>query len=243
MIKIDVSPMLKTLRGLDRQGRYAMSLALTDIVNDIKDDTIGRLPHYFTIRSGWLAKGFRTNHATRDKLVAWVGQKDPFMAAQALGGTKPPEKGQMGIPQDGTVPGSIPMPRGTSGERPTYRGSNWPKQLIRAIDAFEAKRTKALGKKKGSKSQVRMLGTASRMRASENKLVFLRHASVPTLAIRIASGKGRGKYAPLWFLRTTPVKIPKRWGFFRDGEMFARAYLPPVFQYQLDKAYKDMRTS
>lgn len=242
MIRIDVNPLLKTLRGMDRQGRYAMSLALTDIVNDIKDDTIDRLPHYFTIRSGWLSKGFRTGHATRDKLVAWVGQKDPFMAAQAQGGTKA-SKGQMGIPQEGSAPGMIPMPRGTSGERPTYRGSNWPKQLIRAIDAFEAKLGKARGKEKGSKSQIRMLGTAGKMKAATNRLVFLRHAKVPTLAIRIASGNGPGKYIPLWFLRTTPVKIPKRWGFFQDGEMFARAYLPPVFQYQLDKALKDMRTS
>jgi hypothetical protein len=199
---------------------------------------IDHLGRYFKIRSGWIAKGFRTNHAKRDKLEAWVGHLDKMLKAQAEGGLKIPGKvgfGQ-GIPQEGSDPvGSIPMPRGMSGERPTYRGANWPKQLIASVRKFDALRRKSLTKTKGTKGRGKLEQRMSDTRAASNRLVFLKHAAVPTIAIRIASGNGRGKYLPLWFLKNAPVKIPKRWMFYEEGEAFAQSNLPPMMDWHINK--------
>ncbi len=243
-IRIGINPLLVTLRGIERQTKFGTSQALNELVEVLKLRAIDALPKYFRIRSQWLGKGFRTGHAVRDKLEAWVGHKDAFLEAQQLGGDKAPGKGgEQGIPQPGASPGSIQMPRGSGGERPTYRGSNWPKQLINAVKQFETKRSKYFGKKAGSKSQARALLAMSNTRAASNRLVFLKNAAVPTIAIRIAPGGGRGKYLALWFLKKAPVHIPKRWRFYEDAEAFAKSNFQPMMDMYVTKALNNMRTS
>lgn len=245
-IRINIAPMQKALRGIERQAKFGAAQALNEWVEVYKLRAIDHLPRYFKVRSGWNAKGFRTGHATRDKLTAWVGHLDNmntkngdnFMKRQAEGGMKPVKSGQrfgeQGIPQEGNVPGSIKMPRGTGGERPTYRGSNWIKQLIAAVRKFETKQTKARGKKTKRASE-RAFASAASTRAAENKLVFLEHASIQTLAIRVGKGNKRGVYVPLWFLYKAPVKIPKRWMFYEEGESFAKSNLPPMMDWHINK--------
>ncbi len=244
-VRIGIAPLQKTLRGIERQSKFASAQALNELVEVIKLRSIDRLPKYFRIRSGYLARGFRTQHALRDRLVAWVGHLEKFLEAQAVGGTKDPRDSSIGqaVPQKGTAPGSIPMPRGTSGERPTYRGSNWPRQLVKAVELYEKKIAASRGKKAGSKSHTRAVNSAMDTRAASNRLVFLRHARIPTLAIRIGKGQGRGNYLPLWFLTKAPVKIPKRWKFFEDGESFARSNFTPMMDFYLTKSLANMRTS
>ena len=237
-IRINIEPLKKAIRGIERQTKFGASQALNEWVEVYKLRAIQHLGDYFKIRSGWIAKGFRTGHATRDKLTAYVGHLDKMLKAQAEGGTKPVGKiglGQ-GVPQQGTDPnGNIPMPRGMSGERPTYRGANWPKQLIASVRKFEGMRRKSYGKKAGSKSRARAESSMANTRAASNRLVFLRNARIPTVAIRIASGNGRGKYLPLWFLINAPIKIPKRWKFYEDGEAFAKSNLQPLMDWHINK--------
>jgi hypothetical protein len=231
-IKFETAPFTKALRGIERQTKFACARTLSEVALSIYHDSQMRLGLYFKVRSGWMARRFKTHMATRDKLVAWVGHMDAFMADQALGGTKNVQSGSknQGVPQQGNVPGAIPMPRGTGGERPTYRRQNWPRQLIAAIEKYEQRMGKAGLKKKGSKSRERAVINANKTRAGSNRLVWMEHAKIPTLAIRVASGQGRGKYVPLWFMIGGPVKIPKRWKFFEDGEHMARTFVPPFFQ-------------
>lgn len=238
-IKIDLRPLQKALRGIERQSKFGTSQALNELVEVIKLRSIDRLPKYFKIRSGYLARGFKTTHAKRDMLIAAVGHKDEFMKAQAEGGKKAPSGTALfgqGIPQVGTTGNAIPMPRGMSGERPTYRGANWPKQLINAVKKFEARLAGSRTKKRGTKSQIRAQASADKTRAASNRLVFLKNAVVPTIAIRIGSGNGRGKYLPLWFLKNSPVNIPKRWMFYEDGESFAKSNLPPLMDWHITKS-------
>jgi len=231
-IKFDSAPLTKMLRGIERQTKFACARTLSEIALSIFHDSQNRLGLYFNVRAGYLARRFKTHMATRDNLKAWVGHMDEFMAVQATGGDKAVRSGAkfQGIPQRGITPGDIPMPRGSGGERPTYRGQNWPRQLIAAVEKFDAKLGKARLKKRGSKSEARSLAAASGTRAGSNRLVWMEHAKVPTIAIRIASGQGKGKYLPLWFLKGETVKIPKRWKFFEDGEHMARTFVPPFFQ-------------
>jgi len=248
-VKIDLRPLQKALRGIERQSKFGTSQALNELVEVIKLRSIDRLPRYFKVRSGWNARGFRTGHAKRDDLTAWVGHidnmnkpgGDQYMKRQAEGGEKQARSGQrfgeQAIPQTGATTGSIPMPRGMSGERPTYRGANWVKQLIAAVRKFDGMRQKSRGKKRGSASSIRAEATMARTRAASNKLVFLKDAAIPTLAIRISSGnKGKGHYLPLWFLYKAPVKIPKRWMFYEDGESFAKSNLPPLMDWHITKS-------
>lgn len=235
-IKINFAPLEKVLRGIGRQTNFGVSQALNEWVEVYKLRAIDDLPKYFKIRSGWVARKFRTEHAKRDKLEAVVGHKEAFMKAQAEGGTKVAGPGPFGqgIPQAGGTTGSIPMPRGKGGERPTYRGGNWPRQLLAAVRMFETKLGKARGKKTPRASE-RAFQSAANTRAATNRLVFLKNAKVPTIAIRIASGNGTGKYLPLWFLKNAPVKIPKRWRFYEDGEAFANSNLAPLMEWHINK--------
>ncbi len=243
-IRLGINPLLVTLRGIERQTKFGTSQALNELVEVLKLRAIDALPRYFRIRSGWEARGFKTEHALRDKLVAYVGHKSPYMEQQQLGGNRIPGKSsEAGIPQQGSSPGSIQMPRGSGGERPTYRGSNWPKQLINAVKQFEMKQSKFRGKKAGSKSQARALLAMANTRAASNRLVFLKNAAVPTIAIRIAPGGGRGKYLPLWFLKKGPIHIPKRWRFYEDAEAFAKSNFQPMMDMYVTKALNNMRTS
>jgi hypothetical protein len=241
-IRITVAPLQKALRGIERQAKFGASQAMNEWVEVYKLRAIDHLPRFFRIRSGWLAKGFKTEHAKRDKLEAMVGHKDEYMKWQAEGGNKPvgPKAtayGQ-GIPQQGAMPATqmpIAMPRGMSGERPTYRGANWAGQLLRSLKMFESKQAKVGQKRHGSKSQRNAIAAAAKTRAASNRLVFLKHAAIPTIAIRIGSGNGRGKYLPLWFLKNAPVKIPKRWKFYEEGEAFAKSNLPPMMDWHINK--------
>lgn len=243
-VRIGIAPLQKTLRGLERQTLFGTSQALNELVEVIKLRAIDALPRHFKIRSQWLSKGFRTGHALRDKLTAFVGHKDAFLEAQQLGGVKAPGKGgEQGIPLKGAAPGSIAMPRGSGGERPTYRGSNWPQQLINAVKQFELKRSKYFGKKKGSKSQARALLAMANTRAASNRLVFLKNAAVPTVAVRIGPGNGKGNYLALWYLKKAPVRIPKRWRFYEEAESFARSNFQPMMDMYVTKALNNMRTS
>ena len=240
-VRIGIAPLQKIVRGLERQTKFGASQALNELVEVIKGRSIDNLGKYFRLRSGWIAKGFRTGHATRDKLTAWVGHVDEMLKVQAEGGSKAAGKGgKQSIPQAGQMPSGplpIPMPRGTGGERPTYRTTgNWAGNLIKAINQFESKRTKYFGKKARSKSEARARIAMNKTRAASNRLVFLKNAAIPTIAVRIGSGNGRGKYLPLWFLIRGPVKIPKRWKFYEDGESFARSNMPPLMDWHVTKA-------
>jgi hypothetical protein len=165
-----------------------------------------------------------------------------MLQLQAEGGKKAvgPKAGKFGqgIPQKGADPaGDIKMPRGSGGERPTYRGmGNWPGQLMRAVDQFNKRASKAWAKKSGSASQTRALAGMAKSRAGSNRLVFMEHAKVPTIAIRVAAGSGKGKFVPLWFLKNAPVNIPKRWKFYEDGESFLATNMPPLMERHINKA-------
>ena len=80
------------LRGASRkiatQIPFAFSLALNETIEDIQGELIDDLPSTFTIRNYRTAKGIRVKRSTKRKLVAVVGSKDHFMAAQTDGGDR-----------------------------------------------------------------------------------------------------------------------------------------------------------
>lgn len=230
-VELDFAPLFKALNRIaDRNVPFALARAVTDMAKLVKEDAIPRLNRVFQIRGTWLARGMRVISAdwkagTARSMVAEVGTKDPFMAAQQTGGLKDPKASMQGIPQEGAaISGGMQMPRGLAGERKTLRGSNWPRQLIAAIHAAQAAR-------KGGKK--------SRNRAAKNKLIVLENARTLTIAVRKKFGKGsnegRDQFKALWFLVKTPVQIPKRWDFLERGEAMVRRDLPRLAQVRLDE--------
>ena len=217
----------RLIRALERIGNrnvpFAVARALTDTAKVVQEDARGRLARIFKIRTTWVSRGLRVRSSdwkTAPHLEAAVGTVDKFMALQQTGGMKDPKDDMQGIPKAGSaLVGGMNMPRGTAGERTTTRGANWPRQLVKAIQALKA--AKAAGKR-------------SRNRAAKNKLVFLEHADIPTIAVRVSTGRGtKGQFKPLWFLFKRSVKIPKRWDFLERGELVARRNLERILHRRI----------
>lgn len=231
-VRADVSRLVKALTKLgERNIPFAVARALTDLAMEIREGAKPRLKRLFHIRTTWVERGFRVVSADyrtapgRGTIEARVGHKDPYMALQQTGGDKLPKGREQAIPQAGSALGAgMQMPRGSAGERTTPRGSNWPRHLIAAIESMKA-RQKA--------------GKKSRNKAAKNKLVFLEHARIPTIAVRIANGRGtKGQFKPLWFLYSRPVDIPKRWDFLERGEAYAQRNYQRVLYRRVREAIK-----
>ena len=105
MLKIDfdLEKFTAKMDALTRkQLPFAMTLALTWTAQNASVALQGNLRDHFTIRSSWVARGIRIEAARkkgRDR-ASKVGSVDPFMARQALGGTKKPigKTKMLGVP-------------------------------------------------------------------------------------------------------------------------------------------------
>lgn len=99
-VDFDHQSIFRQLQRFSRkQVPFATSVALNETVQDVEVTLVKELPRWFTIRSQWTAKGIRTKRATKNLLEAEVGTRDPYMARQAIGGTKTPTKSKaIGVP-------------------------------------------------------------------------------------------------------------------------------------------------
>ncbi|MBA2683482.1 MAG: hypothetical protein H0U66_03195 [Gemmatimonadaceae bacterium] len=69
---------------------FATALALSRCADTAVATSKASLSSKFIVRNNWIAKGFRTERATKEKLIATVSHLDPFMALQEFGGEKSP---------------------------------------------------------------------------------------------------------------------------------------------------------
>lgn len=225
----------KTAKVLERFGRnanFAIARALTEgagFVRTVERDHLG--DGKMKIRTTWLRTSLVTVAATKENLVAVVGvrkgNRGNDLAPQLiLGGERKAYNNQQGIPQAGAAERGFDMPRGSDGERKTLKGSNWPITLLRMVQ-----KTEALRKEGKSKNQ-------KRTKAFKGGLVFLEHAKIPTIAVRI----GPKEYKPLWFLYKEPVEIPKLWPFFERGSKTAQDVMPVLSKLYLGQYISQVKT-
>lgn len=245
-IKI-ITDAIKVTERVLKQTKFAMARALTESANFAKYDAIQKFPTYFHQRSAWVIKGFRVLAASRDKLRAVVGhyEKTNFMKAHAEGGVRKARSGsEQAVPNVGASVqgpgGGVAMPRGTSGERATYRGSNWPKQLAAQID-----------KAKMAAKQAAQGPTARNRRSGERKLrrskagmagmFMISGKKWEAIVVRVRPGRGKGSYLPLWFMTKETLSIKKDWPFYVDAEAAVAASFSPLFKNFVTQYAGDVR--
>lgn len=125
-ITLPISEASRTIVGWQRQVPYALAQALNATAKAARERVAGSLGKTFTIRSNWVSKGLRARFATKRDLTAVVGQMDPFMALQELGGTKESKDHAQAVPIG--PGGPSPAFRGPGGRGKTLRG-RWPSAL------------------------------------------------------------------------------------------------------------------
>lgn len=122
-ITVDSRAWRAELRRLEGAAPKVLAKAINRTLDEALRVARGDLPKRFTLRTGWVGKGFRTEAATPTSLVGRLYHKDEFMALQETGGTK---RGRSG--------GGVAVPVGA---RPTpgsiTRPSKWPRRLQRAF--------------------------------------------------------------------------------------------------------------
>lgn len=161
------------------------------------------LPRYFTIRSPWVAKGFRTDKATPAKIEGRIFHRDQYLVAQEEGGDKTGrDGGHVAVPDE-----ARPNPRAMTPR------SKWPGKLKRTF-VVRAKSGALLlyqrtGKKVGKRPLVNKRGkvrpkVARGLRNPNVKLMY-----VLTRRVRV---KAR------WpFSRQVALVVANRWGVNVDG--------------------------
>ena len=113
---------MRVAAGLEKQMRFAATMALTKTAQDAQQEVMRQLPERFTIRTGFLKSGVRYRPADKNdrNMVSRVVDLDSFMALQETGGDKRQYSGK-----DMAVPiGARPTPLSTT---PL---SKWPSALL-----------------------------------------------------------------------------------------------------------------
>lgn len=202
----------KDIRDINKQARFAASVALYETARDCAELLKGDLDGEFTIRTPWVRKGIKaepsSSKAIRSRagsnglLYAEVGTVDEFMALQALGGVKRRRNKAMAIPVD------IRKPKTT-----VLTPSKWPRALLKNSNT-NGKRVK--------RGRGRMLPFINVLRKSGNRAVLQR------------TGKGRYPLKMLYNIDGAHdgVTIRRRWTFQEKLEM----YYPEIFEKYYGKA-------
>lgn len=112
-------------RELDDVARQQVPFALANTLSRTAEEAVdmnrSKLPGRFTIRTGWIAKGYRVKHARKDSLLAVISHKDKFMVLQEEGGTKTPTTAKsVAVPE-----GARPTPSATTPR------SKWPGAVLK----------------------------------------------------------------------------------------------------------------
>ena len=124
MIRITANT-LDFQRDLDDVARHQLPFALANTLSRTAEEAVtlnkGKLPSRFTIRTGWVAKGYRVKHARKNDLTATITHKDAFMRDQEFGGTKTPASAKsVAVPE-----GARPTPTATTPK------SRWPGAILK----------------------------------------------------------------------------------------------------------------
>lgn len=223
----------RTAKVLERLGRvnvpFGVSRALTETAIAVTKEDWRALGHIFKIRSDWIKKGYRVQSASMKNLKAVAGNKDEFLKAQEEGGTKTPQPGHatVAVPHAGSE--TDLMPRGSGGEKPTYRYlSQWPGAIIKAI--LKNERADPFVRRKKNI-------------AAQRSLIYLRNARIPSVAIRRPGGPrtGKGQFILLWLL-PREVKIRPRYNFGPRAEETVRLVWPVLSKLYIGEAIRTART-
>ena len=124
MIRITANT-LDFQRQLDDVARQQLPFALANTLSRTAEEAVAlnksKLPGRFTIRTTWVAKGYRVKHARKNDLTATITHKDAYMALQEFGGTKTPTSAKsVAVPE-----GARPTPAATTPK------SKWPGAILK----------------------------------------------------------------------------------------------------------------
>ncbi|MBS1771174.1 MAG: hypothetical protein JSS77_16105 [Acidobacteria bacterium] len=245
-LQFDIKRTAKVFERFGRQTNFAVARAITETVGFVRTTSRDRLGEYLKIRTNWMRNSIVTPQpATRDRLIGTVGVRKGnrgFDLAPLLveGGEKMPHGDTQGVPKMGADLPTVQFPRGAAGERTTLRGQNWPGQMLLAITKAKIKQEEARhGLASGRRRRVEKAGAAPRVKKYAG-LVFLEHAAIPTIAIRVG---GRKAYKPLWFLLDRPVHIKKKWPFIENGLAVINDVLPVLTTGYLQEILSGVRTT
>ena len=204
-ITVDTRALTRDLGAFARsQVPFATARALTDAANDARTDAKAALPKDFNIRTGWVAKGFRVERATKAHLAARLYHLDPFMARQLHGGEKDGADGG-GV----AIPAKDGFPSAPKRSRPT-RPSDWPSKLDRtfSIDLKGGASGRLVFQRTGKRRKTRAAAgrgrfpNAARTAGLQDPGVRLMYVIKPDVEVR-----------PRWRLReTTRATVSERFG-------------------------------
>lgn len=210
-ITVDTRALTRDLGAFARsQVPFATARALTDAANDARTEAKAALPKDFNIRTGWVAKGFRVERATKAHLAARLYHLDPFMGRQMHGGEKDGRDGS-GV----AIPAKDGFPSAPKRSRPT-RPSDWPSQLDRtfSIDLKGGSAGRLVfqrtGKRRGKRGRTARFPTGARSAGLADPDVRLMYVIKPDVEVR-----------PRWRLRETTARTVEQ----RFGQHFAARLL------------------
>lgn len=216
---------------------FATALTLTRLAQGYREEAKKNLPGKFTIRTGWIAKGFRVKTATKRDLSSAVSQLDPFMALQETGGEKRPTARS-------TVAVPVQMDRqGHPGARPdpedVTRPSKWPGALLQGKRGFIVRlRTGdelVLRRIRRGRKKVRARDAAGHFIASSGAR---RRKGGPKQLRKMGQQDPR---VSVMYLLKRRVKIRARWGFREAAAQYASREFPTLFRAAWAEALRTAR--
>lgn len=105
-IRVDIRGLeatTKYISNLEKQIPFATALALTRMAKEIQREEIAHIRSAFNIRGSWLREGGKFGvgivPASKEKLVAVVESRAPWLEAHEEGATRTPEGAHFAIPQ------------------------------------------------------------------------------------------------------------------------------------------------
>lgn len=215
-VRIDPRGLARAMEDFnERQLPFATALALTRTAVAYNEHARAQLGQKFTIRSGWVGKGFRTRKATKRDLVAKAFHLDKFMALQEEGGDKTPlNRRTVAVPV-----GARPTPATTTPR------SKWPGALHRRFvidlkggDALLMQRNRRRGRRRARKRDAagRFIVAPSRRRRAFGPLQF-----------RLQGQRTEG--ARVMYYLADRVRVPARWGYRADARAFVTGHFGGIF--------------